>query len=519
MTSTKHSIPPWLLVGAFLVFGIVSCGKPSSGDAESDSSDRVTTQSGHSHATASETCFICDETKRESGRLWCKEHARYEDRCWECQPQLEEKDRLFCEEHSLYEDECFLCHPELELENETDQPMNSKVERAASPGDLFCLEHRVPEIECGICQPQRAAILEPGHELKVRFDSSRSATKAGVATVLARPSTVQASLSAYCEVSYDQNSLARITPLADGIVSKVLADLGQDVMAGDALIELNSAEVARAKAAFVSAVVDLDLKEAASQREERLAKKKISSEKEVQEADAARQTAQLVLDETRQRLVNYGFDLEDITAIERNRDTSALLVVRAPFDGTLIERDVVLGQAARPGDTLFSLADLGSMWLSLSLPTDLSGLIQKGLVVEADFPSLATSFRGEVTWVDTAIDEKSRMLRARAVVRNADRELRSGMFGEARIIISDELLSVDVPKEAIQRFEGHPYVFVKLEDDLYSLRRVVTVEQPSRTMASIVDGLRVDELVVATGGFTVMSEFLKSRLGAGCVDD
>jgi membrane fusion protein, heavy metal efflux system len=517
MVSNKQSFPSWLLIGALLVFGIVSCGKPSSGDAESDSSDRVTTQSGHSHATASETCFICDDTKRESGRLWCKEHARYEDRCWECQPQLEEKDRLFCEEHSLYEDECFLCHPELEIE--TDQPMNSKVERAAGPGDLFCFEHRVPEVECGICQPQRAATLEPGHELKVRFDSSRSATKAGIATVLARTSTVQASLSAYCEVSYDQNSLVRITPLADGIVSKVLVDLGQDVEVGDALIELNSAEVARAKAAFVSAVVDLDLKEAASQREERLAKKNISSEKEVQEADAAHQTAQLVLDETRQRLVNYGFNLEDIAAIERNRDTSALLVVRAPFDGTLIDRDVVLGQAARPGDTLFSLADLGSMWLSLSLPTDVSGLIRIGLEVEADFPSLATSFRGEVTWVDTAIDEKSRMLRARAVVRNADRELRSGMFGDARIFISDELSSVDVPKEAIQVFEGHPYVFVKLEDDLFSLRRIVTVERPSRTMASVVEGLRADELVVATGGFTVMSEFLKSRLGAGCVDD
>ena len=36
---------------------------------------------------------------------------------------------------------------------------------------------------------------------------------------------------------------------------------------------------------------------------------------------------------------------------------------------------------------------------------------------------------------------------------------------------------------------------------------------------AVVDGLRADEPVVATGAFTVMSEFLKSRLGAGCVDD
>jgi len=64
----------------------------------------------HTHE-GGETCFICDPTKRERGRLWCAEHGRYEDRCWECQPQLRDADRPYCEEHGLYEDECFLCDP------------------------------------------------------------------------------------------------------------------------------------------------------------------------------------------------------------------------------------------------------------------------------------------------------------------------------------------------------------------------------------------------------------------------
>jgi cobalt-zinc-cadmium efflux system membrane fusion protein len=445
--------------------------------------------------------------------------VRYEDRCWECQPQLEDKGRLYCEEHGLYEDECFLCHPE--LKSDADEKKNSMLQRPgeASPA-LFCKEHRVPEAECGICQPQRTAQLEPGGELKVRFESPHAAAKAGVQTVPARESTAQASISAFCEVSYNENALARITPLAPGIVRKVLVDVGNDVKAGDVLVEVHSSEVASAKAAFVAAVVDLDLKEVACEREQRLAKKKIASDKEVQEADAACKTAELTLSTARQRLLNYGFTLEEVEAIEKDRDTSAVLFVRAPYDGTLVERRAVVGEAVQPGESVFSLADLRSVWLSLSIPADRAGLTREGLRVEATFSRLSGEVAGgEITWVNTSIDEKSRMLRARAVVGNDDRKLRAGMFGDARVFVADARAAVDVPKGAIQRFENNLYVFVKIEDDLYALRRVATAASPSKDMVAVVEGLRANEPIVATGAFTVMSEFLKSRLGAGCVDD
>ena len=528
MMSTTKRDGPWLLAGLLLLgLALSGCGEssstggtggPSSADPSNSSSDNAASV-GHRHDTPGETCFICDKTKREPGRLWCSEHARYEDRCWECQPQLEEPGRLYCQEHGLYEDECFLCHPELKGDPEDEQSSNSQRPTEVSPA-LFCREHQVPEAECGICQPQRTAELEPGGELKVRFESPRAAAKAGVQTVPARQATVQASIPAFCEVTYDENALAHITPLAPGIVRKVQVDVGADVKAGDVLVEVHSMEVASAKAAFVSAVVDFDLKEVACNREQRLAKKNIASEKDVQEADAACKTAELALGSARQRLQNYGFTAKEVAAVEKDRDTSAVLFVRAPYDGTLVERSAVVGEAVHPGESVFSLADLSSMWLSHSIPADRAGLIRKGLSVEATFSGLSRDVvRGEITWVNTSIDERSRMLRARAVVSNGDRKLSAGMFGDARVFVADARSAVDVPREAIQRFENKLYVFVKLEDDLYSLRRVATVEGPSRDMVAVVEGLRANEPVVATGAFTVMSEFLKSRLGAGCVDD
>jgi len=388
----------------------------------------------------------------------------------------------------------------------------------------MCDEHRVLELECGICRPQRAAELRPGEELKVRFESPSSASKAGIRTVPARPIEAVPSARVVCEVSYDENTLARITPFAAGIVRSVLADVGAGVEAGDGLVELHSAEVAEAKAAFVAAAVDLDLKEVACERERHLAERKISSERELQEADAACRTAELALSTARQKLVNYGFTEAEIEAIREDRDTSATLLVRAPFGGTLVERDAVAGEAVAPGDTLFTLADLGRMWLLLSIPADRDVPVRAGQRVEASFAGHEdVEFGGELTWVSTRIDERSRMLRARAVVDNPDPPLRAGMFGHARIVLAPAEQAVGVPADALQVHEGRPFVFVELDDDLYALRRVAILDPPpgeaSEGLVAVVAGLAAQEPVVAEGAFTAMSEFLKSRLGAGCVDE
>jgi cobalt-zinc-cadmium efflux system membrane fusion protein len=510
-----------LVVGLLVVSG---CGRS---DTEADvDPDIENAASAHAHEVDGETCFICDATKREPGRLWCTEHARYEDRCWLCQPQLEDKGRLYCKEHSLYEDECFLCHPEVRDEAEEAALDAGSSEKHSShrdaPGSdaLFCNEHQVPELECGICQPQRTAELQPGEELMVRFESDLSALKAGLVSQKPEKSAAQAAVGAICEVRYNGNELSQITPFAPGIVRSVLVDVGSEVKAGDTLVEIHSAEIAAARAAFVSAAVEAELKSLAFEREKDLANQKISSEQALQEASASFRTAEIALSTTRQRLLNYGLSPEELARTEETGDTSAILRIRAPFDGTLVERDVVTGEAVEPGDALFTLVDLSTMWLSLSVPGSNSGDLVPGLDVEATLDGMPLDpVAGKLTWVNSAIDERSRLVKARAVIPNGDRRLKAGMYGEARVFTSPRTAALGVPDAALQQFEGHTYVFVKHADDLYGLRRIEIGPSPDGDIVAVVAGLQADESVVVDGAFTAMSEFLKSRLGAGCVDD
>lgn len=497
---------------------LMGCSGSGAGDEEEEGSAAVSVAvmgaAAHVHADPVETCFICDPSKREAGRLWCKGHGRYEDRCWPCHPELEDKDRIYCNEHGLYEDECFLCHPELE----------SGVEAAAgslggaSAGELFCNEHGVAEKECGICHPELAAGLRPGDNLKVRLLSVVSAGKAGVRTESPLVSRTEPAVKAFCEAGYNLNAMAKVSPLAGGIIREVRHDLGARVEEGEVLVVLHSADVASATSDYLTAIVELDIRRTTFEREERLSGLQISAEEELLSAEAAHRTARLALDNLKRRLLNLGLTEQEIGRMESEQDASADLRIRAPFAGTLVERDAVVGEAVEAGRALFTIADLSTRWLALSIPADRIDQIRLGQTVEARFPDLPGAvYTGRISWVDTSVDPRSRMVRARARVDDPAGRIKTGLFGDARILTGDARPAAIVPRGAIQRYEGHDFVFVRDEADLFSLRGISLGESKGDAVA-VLAGLLPDDHVVTDGAFIVMSEFLKSRLGAGCVD-
>lgn len=502
------------------------------------------------HGVPESVCTKCNASlipKFKQAGDWCKEHGLPESQCTVCHPDVEaewaklnpnapkgddrgvprrvgpdstsirppaplpgkrDPNRLWCSEHDLYEDECFICHPELK-----NKPAD---ERAA---ELMCKEHNVPEKECGICHPELAPDLRPGESLMIRQISRSSAAKAGITTERGLPGESSPGISVFCEVRYNQNQLARITPLAPGVVDRVLVDVGQVVAEGDVLVEIASSEIAAAKRDYLLALVDEKVKSLAFEREGQLHAKKIAAEADYQQAEAEYEMARAVTTTARQTLLNYRFTDAEIQQIERTKSSSSLMNVRAPYAGTLVERTAVVGEAVEPGAQLFTLANLSTMWLELAVPENQIASMHPGHVVEATFSGLpGETINGELVWIDSRVDERNRLVRARALVPNPDVRLKSGMFGEVKVVLGKSVSMLRLPPSALQRFEGRPYVFVKENEDLFQLRRVTVGARDAHSVEILAGILATDEVVVS-GGFTMKSEFLKSRLGAGCVDD
>jgi membrane fusion protein, heavy metal efflux system len=488
----------------------------------------------HAHNDASETCFICDETKRDSDRLWCRGHGRYEDRCFECHTDIQDKDRPYCTEHYLYEDECFLCDPTLAKAATLESPDShvdvsmtvlknldgpTSAELSDRSEGLFCNEHGVFENECGICHPDLVGKKPVGEGMKVRFSSPESAKKAGVETGHAKQGTVNIGESTLGRLSFNMNNLALVSPYADGVIRKVYVESGQVVKKGDLLAELNSPSVADAKSALIKALVSEKQANLAFKRESYLLENKVATKQDYENAQAKHSTSLSEVERSRQQLQNIGLTKEEIKQVEKTQSASSILPLRAPFDGSVVDRHAVLGATGEMGTPLFQVADLSTMWLELSVSESHAVQLQTGSEVQAKFEAFPNeTFTGELIWISSQIDESTRMVNARVLMPNTDKRLKSGLFGRALIAENKEQSSLTVPSDAIQTIDGQTIIFAKLEEDLYEAR-VVKTGPVHEGKTSVMQGILQEDEIALSESYILKSELLKGKLGVGCVDD
>jgi len=454
------------------------------------------------HAAPKDLCFICDRALRETGRLWCDEHGRYEDRCWECHPDLRDPKRAYCEKHGLYQDECFLCKPEL-------------AKPAAVSVTLMCAEHGVPEAECGICHPE---LLADSGGMKVRLPSAGSADKAGIAVGEPGVGAMHDGIACLAELDFDQKRVAALSSQVAGTVTSIAVDLGDRVRAGDLLARIASAAIGAAQSDYLRAEADRALHEKTYEREKRLRAEGIASDQDLQVAEAAYRSAAAAVTQARQHLRVLGFGEKRIASLASGEDASADLEVRAPFAGEIVERKAVAGMQVESGAPLFTLADTGTIWAMVDIPASQLPRARVGQAVKLTVESLpGRSFSGKLTWLPAAIDEHTRMARARVEVANADGALKARMYARALILTGAPSQTLMVPQSAVQTIGTTSVVFVRSEADLFEARPVKLGARHDGGV-EVLSGLHAKDPVVVAGSFALKSQFLISRLGAGCAD-
>jgi cobalt-zinc-cadmium efflux system membrane fusion protein len=372
-------------------------------------------------------------------------------------------------------------------------------------GRKMCPEHNVPVDECGICKPQLAATLKVGESAKVRLAAADSAAIAGIQIAAPKVGSIADGIECYAELTFNQNKLAQIAAPVGGIIKEVSADLGSSVKDKQALATIWSAAIAEGVAKAVLTHQTLE-------RERKLRAERVTSEKDLQQAEAEHRAAC-------QQARTLGFTEEDIDRMMANPNDPVYLEVRAPFAGDIVEKVAVRGALVESGKPLFTLADRSVMWAMLNIPEASLGEVKEGQEVELRFESLPGKvFGGKLTWIGAEVDEKSRMVRARAEVANPERILRAKMFAQARILTRKTERALLLPRNAIQQIAGKSFVFVKTGDDLFEAR-VVRLGAKCDGEVEILEGLKAQEQVAVEHAFPLKSTFLISRLGAGCADD
>jgi cobalt-zinc-cadmium efflux system membrane fusion protein len=372
-------------------------------------------------------------------------------------------------------------------------------------GVVMCTEHGVPEAECAVCQPERAAKLQPGESMRVRLPSTNSMAMVGIQTATADTGAIADGLECVAEVSFNQNKLAQISAPVSGIIQTVDVDLGSKVEEKQTVAKIWSAVIAEALAKSVLTHQTLE-------RERKLRADRVTSEQALQEAEASHRAAC-------QQARTFGFSEEQIDTLGKHPNEPIYLEVRAPFAGEIVERVAVRGAMVDAGKPLFTLVDHSTVWAMVQVPEGTLARVKTGLTVELRVDSLPGKvFTGKLTWIGPAVDERTRMARARAEFANPEGLLKDKMFATARILTRQAEGAMLVPPAAIQHVEGKPFVFVKLGEDLFDVR-AVRLGAKFNGRQEVLSGVEPADQIAVSHAFAIKSAMLMSRLGAGCADD
>jgi cobalt-zinc-cadmium efflux system membrane fusion protein len=325
------------------------------------------------------------------------------------------------------------------------------------------------------------------------------------------------------EVRLDEERAAYLSPRTAGTVRSILVDLGADVRRGQVLFTVDSPEFAEARSAYLISQASLKLAEGTLERERDLYEKKVCPRKDLLEAEAARDEAAATSHAARERLLACGLTAQEIASVSANDDESTALPVKAPFDGTVLERNLSLGAMVEPGQELLLLGDTSDMWVWTSLyERELAGLLReeaKGTVLaHIEVPAYPDrSFSGRVERVGGIVDEATRTTKVRVVVENPDGLLRAGMFARVHLHGDGVGQALAVPAEAVLEDEGRAFVFVPTLPP-YFVRRPVMTGSSWDGWVEITQGLTDGDIVVSRGAFVLKSDVLRSKMGAGCAD-
>jgi multidrug efflux system membrane fusion protein len=194
----------------------------------------------------------------------------------------------------------------------------------------------------------------------------------------------------------------------------------------------------------------------------------------------------------------------DEAALQRTEVDLSYCTIVSPISGRTGSLLVHAGNVVKANDDkpLVVINQIQPIYVTFSLPESNLSEIKKrshnGPLAVLASPPGADAHRGELTFMDNAVDAATGTIGLKATFANTARALWPGQFVDVVLILSEEADAVVVPSPAIQTGQSGSYVFVIKPDSTVESRAVV-VARTRKNMSVVEKGLSPGEKVVTDG--------------------
>lgn len=332
----------------------------------------------------------------------------------------------------------------------------------------------------------------PQNQLKISTDKVQ---KLGVRTEAAQLKNLDKTVRAAGRIEPDERRLYTIAPKFEGYVERLHVNVtGQAVSKGQALFEVYSPELVSAQREYTIAVQGVEsLKNAASETQ-----------------SGMQQLAQASL----LRLKNWDISNEQIAAMAKSGAAQRTLTLRSPASGIVMEKKAVQGMRFMPGEMLYQIVDLSSVWVIADVFEQDIGQVENGAQVKVKINAYPDKeFVGTVTYVYPTLKAETRTVPVRVELANPGLLLKPSMFAQVEVSVGAKATVVTVPNSAVIDSGTRQIVLVSHGEGRFEPREV-KLGSRSDTHVAVLSGVKEGELVVVAANFLIDAESnLKAAVG------
>ncbi|MBK9594114.1 MAG: efflux RND transporter periplasmic adaptor subunit [Rhodocyclales bacterium] len=329
--------------------------------------------------------------------------------------------------------------------------------------------------------------------------STEKVQKLGVRTEIAALREMSRSVRASGRIEVDERRLHTVSPKFEGWIEKLHVNTtGQQVGRGQPLAEVYSPELVSAQKEYAIAA---------------------QGRESLRDAGPEAQAGMKQLaDSGLSRLRNWDISDEQIARLREGGEVRRTLTLRSPASGIVMEKKAVAGMRFMPGEMLYQVADLSSVWVIADVFEQDIGLVrvgQQATVRIGAYPDKA--FEGTVTYVYPTLKAETRSVPVRVELANPGGLLKPAMFASLELSAAGGAKVLAVPSSAVIDSGVRRVVLVQSGGDAKAGRfepREVKLGARSGDYVEVLEGVREGEPVVVAANFLIDAESnLKAAIG------
>lgn len=338
-------------------------------------------------------------------------------------------------------------------------------------------------VSCGGKTIDKKTELENLKKERVTLNSKISALEAEVGTAAAANEVKnvgilevnESSFSNYLEVQgkIDAEDNVQVNPEAQGVVTAVFANIGQNVGRGQVLAQIDD-KVLRQNISELQ--TQLELATSLFQRQKNLWDQKIGTEVQYLNAKTQKEAAERRISTLRSQISMYK--------------------IKAPISGTIDAMDLKVGQAVSPGMSAIRIINASKLKAKAQVAESYAGRVNQGDDVQVILPDIPDTIRTKISFASKSIDPVSRSFNVE-IKLPSNRNYRPNMLSILKIIDYKNDKALIVPVNAIQKAENGDYLFIS--ENGKAKRVNIQAGKVSDGKAEILSGIKAGDKVIVAG--------------------